>query len=424
MANFQILQGQPSFLQGAGIGLSQGLNQLAQQKLQEIQQNNERAQFARLLQQSGRGYNQADADLIAQFQPEKRLEALQSLPARDQFEQQANVTPLGQISQTTNPQATQSAPAFTFPPTDEIIKQAKDVGMNLDPEQEARMRQRLDQIRNDPQALADLQQKYENDIKQNKPIELRQPGYTGPAMPLDQALSAAAGQQANLQPLQAQQQNLGFRKPNQTTRETTQQKEQIKAQIKQDTEYKEELDTTDKTTKEALTNLDKLQKYANDPEFLTGFQYAIAKRVTGLPKANQEFDKLIAAGIIKEAASGQAGRATNQLRDLIQKANPDAYNNDVQGINAIISDMRDATETARIPVDIYRNLQKQYGRLPTGWSDIVKQATSDIPVITSNKDQEELQFALGNPQEYEEGTTWDLGNGRQVVLVNGQWQEQ
>ena len=70
MANFQILQGQPSFLQGAGIGLSQGLNQLAQQKLQEIQQNNERAQFARLLQQSGRGYNQADADLIAQFQPE------------------------------------------------------------------------------------------------------------------------------------------------------------------------------------------------------------------------------------------------------------------------------------------------------------------------------------------------------------------
>lgn len=424
MANFQILQGQPSFLQGAGIGLSQGLNQLAQQKLQEIQQNNERAQFARLLQQSGRGYSQADADLVAQFNPQQRLDVLNSLPARDQFAQQPNVTPLGQISQTTNPQATQSPPAFTFPPTDELIQQARDFNLVQDGEQEARMRQYLDKIRNEPQALADLQQKYENDIKQNNPIELRQPGYTGPAIPLDQALSAAAGQQANLQPLQAPQQNLGFRKPNQTTRETTQQKEQIKAQIKQDSEYKEELDAADKVTKEVLTNLDKLQKYANDPEFLTGFQYAIAKRVTGLPKANQEFDKLIAAGIIKEAASGQAGRSTNQLRELLQKANPDAYNNDVPGINAIISDMRDATETTRIPVDIYRNLQKQYGRLPTGWSDIVKQSVSEIPAVSRNKDQEELQFALGNPQEYEEGTTWDLGNGRQVVLVNGQWQEQ
>lgn len=424
MANFQILQGQPSFLQGAGIGLSQGLNQLAAQKLQEIQQNNERAQFARLLQQSGRGYNQADADLVAQFDPSKRLDVLQSLPPRDQFAQEPNVTPLSQISQTNNPQATQNVPAFTFPPTDEIIKTAKETGMNLDPEQETRMRQRLDQIRNDPQALADLQQKYENDMKQNNPMELRQPGYTGPAVPLDQALSMAAGQQANLQPLQSPQQNLGFRKPSQAMRETTQQKEQIKAAIKEDTEYKEELDTTDVSTKEALANLNKLKKFVDDPNFVTGYQYFIAKNVTGLPKANQDFDKLIATGIIKESASGRAGRATNQLRELIQKKNPDAYNNDKEGIKDILGLMRDEIETFRIPVEVYRNLQKQYKQLPIGWSDIIKQVTSDIPTVTSNFQQREFEDALANPQEYEEGTTWDLGDGRQIVLVNGQWQEQ
>lgn len=425
MANFQILQGQPSFLQGAGIGLSQGLNQLAAQKLQEIQQNNERAQFARLLQQSGRGYNQADADLVAQFDPSKRLDVLQSLPPRDQFAQEPNVTPLSQISQTNNPQATQNVPAFTFPPTDEIIKTAKETGMNLDPEQETRMRQRLDQIRNDPQALADLQQKYENDMKQNNPMELRQPGYTGPAVPLDQALSMAAGQQANLQPLQTPKQDLGFRKPSQATRETTQQKEEIKAAIKEDKEYKEELDAAEKESKRLITTTNKLEKLIDDPEFVTGFQYELNKRVFGLSRANQEFDKEVAEAIV--ARSGQSGsRGSDLLRRLIGQAFPDAYANDKEGLRAIISGIKDRAENALVPVELYRNLKKQYGTLPPGWSDTIKEADAlyQQNATQNNSSDNELSFALSNPQEYEEGTTWDLGDGRQIVLVNGQWQEQ
>ena len=45
-------------------------------------------------------------------------------------------------------------------------------------------------------------------------------------------------------------------------------------------------------------------------------------------------------------------------------------------------------------------------------------------ITQNNSSDNELSFALSNPQEYEEGTTWDLGDGRQIVLVNGQWQEQ
>lgn len=429
MANFQILQGQPSFVQGAGIGLSSGLNQLAQQKLQEIQQANESARYERLLRNSGLGYTPGEAAFVAQgVPPSQRLSALQSLQGTpDQFTPNGQtVSPLGQIAQSNEPVTENQPQAFSMPDTEQLIAQSKQLGLLNNPEDETRMRQRIDAIRNDPQQMAQLQAQYENDVKQNNPIELRKPGYQGPAVPLDQALAQAGGQAPSFAPLaQTPTQPRRFGKPGATAtaRETTQQKEEIKQAVKQDTEYKEQIEAEDKEAKYMLDVSQKLKKYVDDPSFVTGFQYAIAKNITGLPKANQEFDKEVAESIVKRSQNA-GSRSSDALRKLVGQTVPDPYQNDKEGIKALLSGIEDRAQTARVPAQLYRDAQKRYGKLPTGWSDSIKSVVSELQPVSRNSQDNELQFALNNPQEYEEGTAFDLGNGRIITLVNGLWQEQ
>lgn len=419
MAGYQILQGQPSFTQGTGVGLSQGLNQLAQQKLQEIQQANEQVKFSRLLQATNRGYNQADADFFASFRPQDRLEAIQSSPRRDEFApQEQTVSPIGQVLNTQNPESQNQPQAFKVPSDQELDQIIKSSGLNLSPEQQTQMRANLDKLRNNPEEVARLQQQYADDVAQNKPIELRQPGYTGPAVPLEQAL--AQTQQA-AQPRQ----DLSLRKPGTAaSRETTQQKEEIKHAVKQDAEYEKEIVDVDKEANVLLETIDKLEKYVNDSSFLTGFQYALAKNITGLPKANQEFDKLVKESIVQRAQKGGAGRATDQLRKLISETVPNPYENDISGIKGILSLMKDNLQTAKLPANLYYDAKKQYKKLPTGWSSEIQNIVRDIQPIRQNTENNDLQDFLEDPSEWEEGTSFDLGNGHSISKINGKIVEQ
>lgn len=418
MAGYQILQGKPSFTQGAGVGLSQGINQLAHQKLEEIQKANEQARFSRLLQATDRGYNQADADFFASFRPQDRLEAIQSSPRRDEFApQEQTVSPIGQVLNTQNPESQNQPQAFKVPSDQELDQIIEASGLNLSPEQQTQMRANLDKLRNNPEEVARLQQQYADDVAQNKPIELRQPGYNGPAVPLEQAL--AQSQQAA--PVRK---DLSLRKPGTAaSRETTQQKEEIKHAVKQDTEYKEQIETEDKEAKYMLDVSQKLKKYVDDPSFVTGYKYALAKNITGLPKANQEFDKEVAESIVKRSQNA-GSRSSDALRKLVGQTVPDPYQNDKEGIKALLAGIEDRAQTAGVPAQLYRDAQKKYGKLPTGWSDSIKSVVSELQPIRQNTQNNDLQDFLANPDEWEEGTSFDLGNGHSISKINGKIVEQ
>lgn len=245
----QILQKGPSFGQGALLGLGQGIQSLAANKLQQIQQRNEQNDFARRM--INYGYSPEEAGIVSALPIEKRLEGLTYLGqpsggkgeelqrlAQQQRQSQTQVVSPDQV--VTEPtqyaaatkqraQELQEAQKPKLPSSfdlaqevrrtaaglpesyqpisvAEAIKEMKAYGASQ--QQQKQAAEQIKAINADPEKLKALHEDYANAVKNNEMMELRKPGYTGPAMPYEQAIQKFPG----LAPTE-QQGPRGFKKP-------------------------------------------------------------------------------------------------------------------------------------------------------------------------------------------------------------------
>lgn len=201
--------------QGALHGLASGLRTMAAERLQQVRSQNEQRQLTQTLQSLG--YNPAQASLISQLPVNQRLEALQGLaPAGQSQQPQQQILQVQPEEQTAFSRAArqQAAPEQEQPKA----PSAFDLGQEMNriqaglpeteqplsvkeaiqafsaiaqkpptPQQQKQIEQQVNDLNANPEKMSALQQQYDQAVKNGETIEIRRPGYKGPAVPFDQA---------------------------------------------------------------------------------------------------------------------------------------------------------------------------------------------------------------------------------------------
>lgn len=197
MAGFNVgrTQAQPTFLQGALVGLGGTLERMALDKLAQIQQQNEQRQFAQALQglasPEGYQFSPQQAHLVSLLPIQQRLQALQTMspgqapaqaPFAPSFEQEPTLTSLGQ-QERAQELAPEQMPAYA--PTEasalqfgqeinrlntgqplqftakDVLQQAKDLGYQITPDKVRQVQERVNQFNQNPQVQQQAFQDYQ-----------------------------------------------------------------------------------------------------------------------------------------------------------------------------------------------------------------------------------------------------------------------
>lgn len=352
----QILQKGPSAMQGALLGLGQGLQELAANKLAAMRQANEQAQFAKTLQSTGQ-YSPEIANLVASLPINDRLKALQSLPTspgqtgsiqqtavqpvipeavvqeptihaaaqQQQFKELAGQKPELPSSFDMAQELRRNALGFpeTFTPESvkELIKQFEGFGHQIPPQQRKQIEQQAAEISKSPAQMAALQQRYENAVKNNEMMELRRPGFTGQAVPLEQLQQPG-------QPL--------FRKPLTEMEKIAKERLEIARKkeeraergeaFKLTKEERKEINDKAKAAKLAVKDLDRLEELEKEGKLDTpGYLEFLKNSGFDIPalmqEGTQEYNKIV-NNFTREAKSVYGARISNLELEQFMKTLP------------------------------------------------------------------------------------------------------
>lgn len=352
----QILQKGPSFGQGLTLGIAQGLQELAVNKLDQMRRANEQAEFSKNLQKMS--IPSDEANVIASLPIEQRLKLLQPYFNDPNFANRFTgtqptsaqpVVPEAVIPEPTitavstkqaynqlagqQPQAKPQAPnAFdmgqevrrtnlglpeTFSPESikQLINEFQSAGYKISPQQAQQIEQQATEISSNPQKMAALQQQYDQAVKNNEMIEFRRPGYNGPATPYDQI------QQAQQQPM--------FRRPSAkplTEKERLEQETTSQAKIVSQNKpfmdsFRKQSENADNLYDTAKELLDLLKEGEVASGWLGGFQ---SGRTRFQNDATQRAEKLMEE-LASFKASSLAGPVTGPKINIGRATKPNLY---------------------------------------------------------------------------------------------------
>lgn len=344
----QILQKGPTALQGALLGLGQGLQELASNKLAQMRQANEQAQFAQSLRNAN--FEPGVANVIASLPMEQRLKALQPFLGDTRFntpqQQQAAVQPVipeaviqeptihaaatkQQFNQLSG-QKPELPSAFdmgqevrrtalgfpeTFSPDSvkDLIKTFEGFGQKFSPEQRAHIEQQATEISRNPENMAALQQQYDQAVKNNEQIELRRPGFTGQAVPLQQLQQP--GQPLYRQPVKPLTE---MEKIAQERLEVAKRKEERAERgeaFKLTKEERKEIVTKAKAARQNLRDLDRLEELEKEGKLDTPGYIEMLKRsgfdIPALMNPGSEEYQKVAQTFIRDAKTYLGSRISN-----------------------------------------------------------------------------------------------------------------
>lgn len=346
---FQVLNQPGTVGQGIGLGLTSGLQALANQKLAQVQQQNERNQLAQLLMQQPNPLSAAQAQLVAQLPVNQRFEALQGIipagiqqqpvyaqsePTQTAIAQEQQAQPLRQaqagnkprtvgqfeLGQEVNKQLT-GLPEGQINPAD-MIKQLQSLtGQKPNPQQVERVREIVNDLNTNPEARKQLENDYAKAVASNQMVELRRPNYFGPAVPYEQALQQM-GQPIFQKPLStadkiaAERLEISKRKEQRINEKNAREETQ---------KYREDIHEKARSAKKKLRDLTRLDELENEGLESAGYYEFLKRSGFDIPAlmnpASQEYDK-IATGFIREAGQTFKGKVSNYEADLFLKLIP------------------------------------------------------------------------------------------------------
>lgn len=407
----QILQKGPSAMQGALLGLGQGLQELAANKLAAMRQANEQAQFAKTLREAN--FEPGVANLISALPIEQRLKALSPYLQDPNFmanrgaQAQTAVQPVipeavvqeptihaaaqqqqfrelaGQKGQQQQPQLPSSFDmaqevrrnALGFPETftpesvKELIKQFEGFGHQFSPQQRANIEQQAADIMQNPQKMAALQQQYDQAVKNNETMELRRPGYTGQAVPLQQLQQP--GQPLYRQPV----------KPLTEFEKATIKKADIAERAEQRAIYKEIKPLLDEQAKDfknatqmyevASRALNNIEKNKKKWPVISGYLPEKLHRDPDVRNYIRDLNKIVDLG--SESIKGNATNYKVALKRSTKVDLTEPIESQIQGLKNILGETKRVFDTQ----DIINNIKNQYGgdRFPI---DLAQRITNQI----------------------------------------------
>lgn len=345
MPGLQILQAPKTTGQSIAGALGSGLQRLASNRLQQIEQQNEQRQFAQSLLASGLDYTPQEAQFIAQLPLNERLKALQALPPAQgtraaqpqpqaEFEQEPTITAAAekQRAQELAPEQKEITQAdinqmlqeqqqqqFKMPNVDQLSQAAQSLGFNVTPEKQQELQKKLADLQANPEAFNKLRNEYESGIAENKDIELRQPGFKGKAVPLGEAIQQSRRFATPTKPLSAYEKL----KLEQTGRKEAR---DIESDARNETKkFRDEVNSARKSAKTKLRDLDRLDELENEKLETAGYKEFLERSGLDIPALmnpqSQEYEK-ISTSFIRDAGNIFKGKVSNYEADLMLKLIP------------------------------------------------------------------------------------------------------